>query len=249
MSQNKLISIKNPIIDAMDMCGADHIKDFPVFMNWAINAEKQIASRYQFVRKNVVLDIVNCTACLPDDTAFVQIALLGDYGCDCDNLMLRTCSTVPMASTTLNTGSNVTSFLIVDVGSAQSSAYNLINYEIQDNKLLFDKSHDGEKITVQYFGYEKDCDGFLKISENHVNALMSFICYKYFIRKKRKSNDDFFSVNHYKAEWHRECANARALDNQLTAAMRQNISNAIHDPYAGISLSQGMRTTLGTYYW
>jgi len=250
MSQNKLISIKNPIIEAMDMCGADHTNDFNVFMNWAINAEKQIASRYQFIRRIVVLDIENCTACLPDDVGFVELALYGDYGCGCDNLMTKWCSTVQMSSTTLNAGSNIPTFLVVDIGDAQTSTYRTINYTIQNNKLLFDHNYDGQKITVQYWGYSFDCDGFLEISENHVNAIMSFICYRYFMRKKRPAPEDFFKIKEYKAEWNRECANARALDNQLTATERENIVyGLVHNPWVGIGLSSGMRTTNGTYYW
>ena len=44
MSINKLISIRNPIVDALDMVGADRSVDMPVFTTWAIQAEKEIFS-------------------------------------------------------------------------------------------------------------------------------------------------------------------------------------------------------------
>lgn len=248
MSVNKLISIKNPIIDALELCGCDQEKDFPVFMRWAILAEKDISSYYQYTRKIVVLDIKHCTAELPCDAYSVQRAILGDLGCNCGDLFQRWCSWMQVSETTVAADQ---SFLVVDIGGDEScSVFNIpVSCEIQDNKLVFAQDLDAQKVTVQYLAYNMDCDGFLEISENHVQAITFACCYKFYLRKKRSSNEDFYKINHYFKEWNRECANARAKDAVLTESDRNYIVAMTHDPMVGIGLSLGMRTTLGTYYW
>jgi hypothetical protein len=249
MSINKLISIRTPIVDALELCGADHDKDIPVLMRWAILAEKDISSYYQYVRKIAVLDITNCTACLPDDAAYLQRAMLGDYGCDCGDLFQKYCFQSQMSSTTINTSPDQNSFLIVDIGQASSFSVSSVPHEVQGNKIIFATNLDAQKVTIQYLAYDTDCDGFLNISENHVQAITYNLCWKYYLRKKKKSNDDFAMVNKYEAYWHRECANARARDGVLTESERDKIVARHHDPYIGIGLGLGMNTTLGNYRW
>ena len=244
-----MISIKNPIVDAMDLCGIDNGNSIPLFTRWAILAEKAIRSKYQFTRKIAVLDISHCTACLPDDAAILQLAILGEMDCSCGDLFQRYCSTINLSSSTLNASADSTSFLIVDIGQGETYMYNYVSHEVQDNKIVFAHDYDGQKVTIQYLAYNMDCEGFLQISENHVEAITYCICWKYYMSKKRKSNDDFAMVNKYEALWQRHCANARALDGEMTESQRQEAVAMIHNPYAGYSLSVGMRTTLGNYSW
>jgi hypothetical protein len=249
MSIKKMISIKVPVLDAMELCGADHDKDRPVFTRWATLAEKDISSYYQYVKKIAVLDITNCVACLPSDAAYLQTAILGDFGCDCADLFTRVCSQYIGNTTTLATSAGLPSFLIVDMGVGVTSTILPVDHQVQDNKIIFAQNLDGQKVTIQYLGYDLDCDGFLNISENHVQAITYNICWKYFLRKKKKSNDDFNSVNVYERLWHRECANARARDGVLTESERLKIVARHHDPYVGIGLGVGMHTTLGNEWW
>lgn len=244
-----MVSIRNAIQDAIDDIGLDHDKDIPLFTNWAIKCEKGIRSYYQFTKKRAVLDIEGCSACLPDDAVFLQRAILGDHGCDCEDLFNTWCNTY-QTNGLAGLGSDQNSFLIVDIGTTTSYGYSYVAHEVQDNKIIFEKNLNGQKVTIQYLGYQYDCDGFLMVNENHLNAITNYICYKYFLRKKRKSNDDFNSVNHYNREWHRYVADARAKDSELTETDREAIVAMHHDPYIGIGLSVGMRTTLdGTYNW
>ncbi len=236
MSINKLISINNPITDAIEMLGLENLKDNMVFTRWAYQAEKEIGSRYQFIKKIAVIDINGCAACLPQDAAYMQRALLGDFGCDCTDLFYRWCST-PISSGSFESPVGPT-FLVVDAGSGENfSSCIPLNYEIQDNKIvLMSSAYNGQKLTVQYLGYKTDCDGFLEVNENHVLAIRNFICMNYFMRKRRKSNDDFFSFNYYEREWHREVGNARAQDSVLTEGQRANIVGVLHDPVIGIGI-------------
>ena len=79
MSINKLISIKNPIINAIDLAGLDHNKHLPMFMTWAYEAEKEIGSYYQYERQWAILDICNGLAELPDNCVKVEGAILGSH--------------------------------------------------------------------------------------------------------------------------------------------------------------------------
>nr|WP_298658008.1 hypothetical protein [uncultured Flavobacterium sp.] len=245
--------MKTAIVNAMELCGTEGAKDEMVFANWGEEAEKEIGSRYQFIKKIAVIDINNCSACLPSDAAYVQRALLGDYGCDCTDLFYRWCGAAALNNADFATNAGP-SFIIVDAPANDSnwtsSWWNYtVQYELQNNKIVFYSNLDGQKVTVQYLAYDTDCDGFLNINENHVRALTYYMCWMYNLRKKRKSNDDFYSANKYEAMWERECANARGKDNVLTESQRANIVAELHDPISGIGLATGMVGTLGGWGW
>ncbi len=249
MSINKLISIKNPINDAMDNLGLDHVQDMPIFTTWATLAEKKIGSYYQFKKKRAVLDIKNCIAELPSDARYIQRAILGDLGCDCTDLFNLTCSLIPMSSTVLNASPSLNSFLIVDMGAGYREITGSIPHVIQDNKIILNQNLDGQKLTIQYLGYSTDCDGFMEIGENHVDAIQWFITWKYWYRKRNLSPMEQGKMNTAQKEWNRECAHARATDGELTESERTEMVKILHDPLAGPGLDLGMHTTLGIGFW
>jgi hypothetical protein len=242
MSINKLISVKNAIVDAMDRVGVDHDKLIPLFTRWAVLAEKEIGSYQQYVVKREVLTIEHCTACLPSDAVFIQTAILGDFGCDCADLMANVCGCIGGGAFGAASGT----FLIVDIGTSfNGSIRGYVNHTVQNNKLLFQQDLDGKKVTIQYLAQEKDCDGFPLVGENHIMAIAEFIIWRYYFRKVNLSPMEYGKMNKAEQEWHRECSHARAVDGQLTDSERDNIVYGIlHNPYIGISLSSGMHTTL-----
>lgn len=244
MSINKLISIKIPILDAMDQLGLDHEQDRPLFTRWATLAEKDISSKYQFERKIAVLDIVNCTAKLPSDARYVQRAILGDLGCECRDLFATLCSAIPLSSATLNASADG-NFLVVDMGTGYTQIMGSIPHVIQDNKIILNQNLDGQKLTIQYLGYKTDEEGFMMVGENHVPAIMWFIIWRYYFRKRNKNSLDYGQMNKAEQEWNRECSNARAKDNELTESERNEIACMLNDPYIGWGLEVGMNTTLG----
>ncbi len=248
MSINKLISIRNPIVDAMDLCSVDHDKNIPFFTRQAYLAEKEIGSIYQYVTKKEVLTINNCSACLPDDAEYLEIGILGDLGCDCDDLTKLACGSGLNLPNTFGTVANT--FLVVDMNVTETGngLVGMVNFTIQNNKLIFEHNMDGQKITIQYQAVKKDCDGFVEIGQNHVNAIKWFIVYMFYFRKNGKNSLEYGQMNMAKAEWERECSHARAQDAELTPSQRQRIVGMYHNPYSGISLSIGMRTTLGGNY-
>lgn len=240
MSINKLISIKHPIIDAMDMMALDHKNHFPMLMVWATDAERLIGSYYQYVRKWKALDICGCVAHLPEDAVKVEHAIFGDHEDNCGD-MFNTIFTNP---TMINaTGDNT--FLVVDAGGSNfnNPVCGIVPYGYQDNKLIFDIKPNQDKVTIQYIGYKTDCDGFVEIGENHKDAIVSYILYKWLARKRKKSSQEMNEMRWYANEWDKHCAHARALDSELTETEREEIAQMFHDPYAGRGLYVGMKTT------
>lgn len=245
MSINKLISIKNPIVDAMDLVNVDHDKNIPFFTRLAVLAEKEIGSYYQYELKREVLTISNCVACLPNNAVYVEVAIMGDLGSDCTDLNAKLSAigvNLPSA-----TGTVANSFLVVDIGDASTGGdfVGYVNFSIQNNKMIFEQNYDGQKITVQYLGYKLDCDGFLEISENHVNAIKWFIVWNYLFKKNGLNSLEYGKMKMAMGEWERECSHARAQDAELTPSQRAKIVGMWHNPVSGIGLSYGMNTTLG----
>lgn len=237
MSINKLVSIKNAIVDASDMLALDHNAFLPIFMGWATYAEKEIGGA-GVIRKFAVLDICGCTAQLPDDAFKIRGAILGSHDPNCGTLFSNTLLSGATLASTANS-----QFVVVDVGSIGSTSpyCNIVPYEIQDNKLVFNQSVSATEITIVYDGYATDCDGFIKIGENHVEAISRYIQWMYWTRKRKKDNQEVNSMNKAEMQWDRLCAHARALDNELTETEREEIAQTYNDPYAGRGLYKGMR--------
>ena len=248
MSINKLVSVKNPIIDAQDYLGIDHDKDIPFFMKLATTAEKQIGSYYQYERTKKALPIVNCVACLPNDAVLVEVAVLGDLGEDCDNLLARYCGGTGSNSVT-DVNSNGL-FLVVDLSPNSDTSINfgLVDYEIQNNKIIFSTSKDGQSVTVQYIKFKTDCEGFIEVGENHVDAIREYIIWQYTRRQRQKNYIDRDMMALAEREWNRLCRHARAEDNRLTASQHADFSRQWNNPRSGKGLWQGAYTTLGNYY-
>lgn len=249
MSINKLISIHNPIIDAMDLCSIDHDKNIPFFTRLAILAEKEIGSSYGYITKREVLTISNCVACLPNDAEYIEVAVLADLGCDCGDLnaLINGCGALNLPTTT---GTIDNTFLVVDIGGAADGGglIGFVQFSIQNNKMIFTQNMDGQKITIQYQAPATDCDGFVEVSQNHVQAIKWYIIWMYYFRKNGLNSLEYGKMNMAKAEWERECPHARAQDAELTPSQRANMVRMFHNPYAGISLTDGMKTTLGGWF-
>jgi hypothetical protein len=241
MSINKLISIKNPIIDAMDMMAVDHNAHLPMVTQWAYLAEKEIGSYYQYERKWKVLDICGCVAHLPDDAVKVEYAILGDQGCECGDFFYKVFSNPIVGAANMPDNT----FLVVDAngGYDSNASCGIIPYGYQNNKLIFDAQVKQSHVTIQYLGYKTDCEGFMEISENHVEAITHYILYKWLLRKRKKTSAEFQEMQWNYKEWDRLCAHSRSLDSQLTQTEREQIAQLYHNPYSGRGLWVGMNTT------
>lgn len=248
MSINKLISIKSPIIDTFDFLGTDRSKDMPVFMTWAIEAEKEIGhSSHVLTRQKKLIDIHGCKAELPCNAEVLEYAVLGAQNCDCNDLR-DNFSFAGLPPGNINTsGSSAfldgTGFLVIDVGGDNNNCNNL-DYEIQDNCIIFHRKQGNSVLTIQYLGLSLDEEGFPKISENHTRAIRQYLMLQYMIRSKFSSNP--FSSNDIQIaeqKWGRLVRHARADDNELSPSENEQLGNMIsNNPYPGKGLIVGMRT-------
>lgn len=251
MSINKLVSIKSAIQDTFEDTGIDISKDIPVFTRWAIRAEKEIGSFYSYRKKRAVLTIENCRAKLPCDAMIVQLVITGDHGCDCEDLF-NSCGFIGSNSTLLSAQSifsNTNSFLVVDsTFGINNLSFSNINWDIQNDYLIFKSNYNGGKVTIQYLGLESDCDGFPLVCENHLEAITEFIMYKYCIRSRFSANKlDIGDTKWHFSEWNRLCSHARSMDNDISESDKNEIVAMLHNPLSGRGLTLGMNTPLGVY--
>jgi len=248
MSINKLVSIKVPILDAQAFLGIDHDKDIPFMTRLATLAEKEIGSYFQYERKREVVTICGCTAAIPNDAVWVEIAVMGDQGVGCGNLLNMFCGNQAVTNTNLDGQAN---FLVVDVGGAtgETVTFGYRNYVLQNNKLVFDANLDGQVVTIQYLRFKTDCDGFMEVGENHVEAIREFIIWKYYERKSNPTYIDDRRAKDAMREWDRLCRHARAEDNRLTQTEQQEAAVLFANPYTGRGLWQNMYTALGNSYF
>lgn len=239
MSVNKLISLNNVIVNLMDSLSLDHTKHTPMFTRWILDAEKQIGSYYQLVRKIEVLKIKGCIAELPDDAVILQLALLGDYGCDCGDLFTKFMGSAINAKV-INGNIDSTSFLVVDLPSTATSnngfiGWGMVNYVVSNNNIVLDRNYDGNKITVQYLGNKLDCNGFIEVGENHLLALEEY-CLWQFKRRNVRSGIDIGEVRDHERLWNQYCASARADDAQPSGAEQELAAKLINNPFSGRGL-------------
>jgi hypothetical protein len=252
MSINKLVSVNNVIVNLLDSLMLDHTKHKPMFVNWIMEAEKEIGSYYQYVRKIAVIDIKNCCAELPQEAKVLELALLGDYGCDCGDLFTKFCGSALNASVT--TGNvDSTSFLVVDLPSTATSengyfGYGLVNYKVSNNKVVLDRNYDGQKLTIQYLGLSIDCDGFPEVGENHLLALREY-CMWQFKRRNPRSGIDLGIVRDHERLWNQYAASARADDAMPSAAEQELAANMVNNPYSGRGLKLTPMTNYGQSTW
>jgi len=246
MAINKLVSIHTPIVDAEQMLQIDHDKMRPLFTRYATIAEKQIGSAAAMELKRKVLDVTQCVACLPSDAVKIEIAIMGDRGESCDNLLRTYCLNAQSPSVY---GTSDNTFMVVDAyDTPEGINFGTVPFSVQNNKIIFETNrYDEQKVTVQYIAYKTDCDGFLEVSENHIDAIRYYICWQYLLNKAVNSLE-YGKMNVYREEWNRECSHARAMDAIPTPSEWKKINGMLHNPYAGRSLNEGMFTTLGGMY-
>lgn len=237
MSVNRLVNIRIPVLDAIQDMGLDITKDVPTITRWASDAEREIGSYYSLKRKHEVLVVDGCTADIPCDASSVKGVLLGDFGCDCGELFSRCFGFAQSIS-----AANTDTFLVIDKPTNENMfLLGGLKWSVQQGRIIFSQSFDKQKITIQYLGFAIDQDGFPMVMENHKEAIVAFIMYKYALRSRFTPNKmDRSDVRDLWKEWMRLCSHARADDSELTDSERQEIVMMIHDPWIGYGLEVGM---------
>ncbi len=243
MAINKLISIKEAILEASEDMGFDLTRDKPTFAMWAVRAEKDIGSYFSYKRKRAVLTVTNCRAELPCNAAYLKAVVSGDQGCDCGEMFAGLLSDPQWVEEGVTLfGSHVFSLVDIPFGGTAFGWYS--RYEIQDNCIVFASNMDGQKVTVEYLGLEEDCDGFVMVSENHKPAIIEFIMWKFCIRSRFSPiKMELGDLVMHQKEYFRLASDARAIDGELTPVEREACVAMLHDEYGGYGISVGQGLT------
>lgn len=240
MSLNKLVSIYDAIYNAFEDTGIDVKAQTPVFARWAIDAEKKIGSYYGWKKQFAVLIGNHCRVELPNNCMRVQRMVIGDYGCSCDALMSSSydwaISNIDNGAF-INTGAEVFS-LQIDLDPTGNN-FNMYDnkFEIQNNNMVFGRSVDKQKVTIQFLGYEVDCNGFIMVSENHILAITDYI--KWNVAKRSRFSPvkmERWEIKDLEASWITLRNQARGEDAELQPHDQKAIASMLHDPWSGWGL-------------
>ncbi len=237
MSINKLVSIKVPILEAFGDIGLDHTKNYPDFVRWAVRAEKEIGSAQSLQRLIRVLTVDKYRAELPCEAMYVQKVLLGDFGKDAIDLFDYYCNPNYNAVFTASD-----TFLVVDnPGASKEVIVGRLKWEVQDNHIILSGNYDKQKITVQILGIDKDEDGLPKVCENHVEAIVAHIQYRYALRSRFTPNKmDMGDVQTLLRNWGSLAAEARAMDDQPSESDHKEMVRLLHNSFSGYGFEVNM---------
>ena len=239
MSVKRKISIRNAVQSALDNMGGDEVRDTPIFISWAVEADRKIGSYYAYKRKICVLDVTDCTAELPCDAVAVLGVLLGDHGCDCDLNFESIFRFFAFNRINVDATAN---FVVIDSGAGSNTGTTCSNirWEIQNNNLIFSSKIELGKVTIQYLGYEVDECKFPLINENHVDAIAQYIEYKAAMRIRWKPVEyriNATAIHEMKREWNRKVALARGDDADPSESERAEIKDMINNPMSGVGIA------------
>ena len=103
---------------------------------------------------------------------------------------------------------------------------------------MFKNNYHGQKVTIQYLGFELDPQGFPMVLESHLEAIVEYILYKYCVRSKFSplKMTDSDRAWHYNQHIRLACE-ARATDAEISDGERQEIIGMIHDPFIGFGMN------------
>lgn len=230
MAINKLVSIKVPVLDALDDMGIDHSKNTPTLIRWAARAEKEIGSYYSLKRQIAVIKVDKYRAELPCEAMYVQRVLLGNHSKNTFDLFELYCTT-----TGFTTFTQTDTFLVVDnPGQGTDVAVGNLKWEVQDNHIILSNNFDKQYLTVQYLGLCMDEDGFPKVCENHVEAIVEYIMYRFAKRSRFSPNKmDLGDVVDMRRQWGILAAEARAMDAEISESDQMEIAQLVNDPISG----------------
>jgi len=237
MSIKRKVSIKTTIQQAMDNMGIEDTRDLPIFQVWAVDADRKIGSFYSYKKKIVVLDVKDCRVKLPCDAVAVLGLLLGDHGCDCGLFFTKAFSL--FGAPFRGSMDSASGFLVIDALSSNISCTS-VKWKIQDNCIVFSGNYNGNKVTIQYLGYQTDDEGWPMVNENHIDAISQYIEYKNALRHRWRPVEYQISENailQMKREWGRKLRDARADDDEPSLSDKMKISAMINDPMSGIGIA------------
>jgi hypothetical protein len=230
----RLTSVKNSVFNALDDMGIEYTNDQPTFMRWAIDAAKLIGGYLSYVNKISVLDVNHCMAKLDPSVVSIKKVILGDLGCECDNLFSKAGQGIKWSK-----GENIdTAFMVVDMPTSEP-VMSSVKWAVQDGSILLKGDYKG-KITVLTLNIKEDCDGWPLVSDNSIMAITNYILYMYAKRSrfgKPGKKMEITDVRDLKRDWLDSKLEARGNDlADMESSERDEIVALVNDPLVGMGI-------------
>lgn len=243
------ISSRSAILAAMENMGLEGRTNLiPMFKSWATRAEKFIVGPGIVTnarRKIYVLDVVNCSADLPCEALSIQNIVTGDHGCECDALMDQVGFFYYDAFMINSIVVSDPRYYVVD---AVRMSRLPITYTVQDNKIVFNCSDlDGQKITVAMLVLEMCENGFIKVNEGHLEAIGSFVEWRWMKRARHKATERRYSkseIDDQYREFIRFSNYANGEDGRAEPHQEYMLAEMVHDQYSGLH-----RRSINSFYY
>lgn len=234
---NKMVSVQQAVLNSVEDIGVENV-DTTLIQRWCTEAEKAIGGKYQYVMERKVIPIKNNRfASLPNGTFHVLSCFLGDVGEDCSYMWAGGYGGVPTGFDPLFTISDWEKSLGVTIitGSAFTSASTISNYSIIDNQIAFDCDVTGyTDITVYVLCYQMDSNGFIKVAEEHLEAITYYVKLKTAERSMfGPSRVPMNMLGYLKRVWGQKKSIARELTSKMTTQEEVALQEMVNNPLSG----------------
>lgn len=235
----KKISIKSAVLGAMESLGQEGKTNLiPLFKTWAVNGEKLITGfgmQTTALKKNYVLAVENCETELSCEVASIRVIIEGDHGCDCDDLMDRCVSTFYTEAFLHSAVTGDPVYYVLDSVTGVSKG---ISYSVQNNKIVFSSGvYNGKNITVGALSIPVDREGFPLVNETHLEALQTYIEWRWMKRSSHKAvgkNYSRLDISDTWREFIRFKDYAGGEDTRPEPYQERQMALMMNDPYSGL---------------
>jgi hypothetical protein len=232
----QLVSIRQPITEAIERTSEDHMALFPTLISWAKKAEEKIGSPYSYEEDIVVLQVNNYKARLPIATTKVVAIVDGDK------------SGIGREAF-FNRWRNYTESVLPYMGEDVIFRWNVadaswrpcpIKWKVIDNTIVFEVSPMITVITVLLNRFKIDEEGLPMVNSTHVEAIANYLKwrlaeleqYKRF-RKMKLTHVDNNYTRELKENWINARDAARGDDIDTSEDQIRIVSEMLNHPLSG----------------
>jgi hypothetical protein len=232
MSIRKKVSIKNAILQAIDLTQDDNLRQLPVLMKWAKQSYMRIAGYASCHKDHIYITASGNTAALPMGTVHVLYVFSGHV----DPIVVRSVMTILETQPVqfLDGGNKV----LLYSGSGLPCPIGT-GWYIHDNHIVFDCNLDGQEITVMHLTMPTDDNGYPLIDEEQVEAIGMFVELQLAERENNKRfiagklhPVDMMYVKSLTKKYHRLVGMSKAT---TTPSEKKEIAQMFNFPWTGSS--------------
>jgi hypothetical protein len=167
----KKVSIRQPILDAIEETDVDVGRNMPLLLKWAKRCEISIGSALGYKRRSKAYTVTGGEITLPDECLTVFSVLYGDYE-DVVNAFYKDYEDALIQS---DAREEDISELDWQWRPMESYVIAPAIWEQYGNVLNLIDDFDEQEITIQYSYLEQDDRGYYLVNESHVEAIKKFI--------------------------------------------------------------------------